>query len=155
MSWTTPKTWVANEILTAAELNEQLRDNLTHLEQKPGAFWTGSLTDTVTGTTSYVTLDSTNLAHTITLDGSSNLRVLVGWRGRSGISAGAGSLAFRVGGTDYEVERDDSTGQYAAAITTILGGLSAGSLTVSLRGKVENASHTLTVVSSAFFVVQL
>lgn len=33
MTWTTPKTWVANDVLTAAELNEQLRDNL--LEQMP------------------------------------------------------------------------------------------------------------------------
>jgi hypothetical protein len=28
MAWTTPKTWVANQVLTAAELNEQLRDNM-------------------------------------------------------------------------------------------------------------------------------
>lgn len=28
MAWTTPKTWVANQVLTAEELNEQLRDNM-------------------------------------------------------------------------------------------------------------------------------
>lgn len=28
MAWTTPKTWVANQVLTADELNEQLRDNM-------------------------------------------------------------------------------------------------------------------------------
>lgn len=33
MAWTTPKTWSANAVLTAAELNEQLRDNL--MEQMP------------------------------------------------------------------------------------------------------------------------
>lgn len=28
MSWTAPKTWVANTVLSAAEMNEQVRDNL-------------------------------------------------------------------------------------------------------------------------------
>ena len=31
MAWTTPSTWVAGAILTAAQLNTQLRDNLTEL----------------------------------------------------------------------------------------------------------------------------
>lgn len=31
MAWTTPRTWVANEILTAALLNTHLRDNLNFL----------------------------------------------------------------------------------------------------------------------------
>jgi hypothetical protein len=31
MAWTTPRTWVAGEIPTAAQLNTHLRDNLTHL----------------------------------------------------------------------------------------------------------------------------
>lgn len=30
MTWTAPKTWVANTTLTAAELNSQIRDNLLH-----------------------------------------------------------------------------------------------------------------------------
>lgn len=30
-TWTTPKTWTAGAALTAAELNEQLRDNTTYL----------------------------------------------------------------------------------------------------------------------------
>lgn len=29
MTWTTPKTWAANDVLTAADLNTHLRDNLT------------------------------------------------------------------------------------------------------------------------------
>jgi hypothetical protein len=32
MTWTDPKTWAAGATLTAAELNEQLRDNLTALK---------------------------------------------------------------------------------------------------------------------------
>lgn len=32
MAWTDPKTWTAGSTLTAAELNEQVRDNLTFLK---------------------------------------------------------------------------------------------------------------------------
>jgi len=35
MAWTTPKTWVANAILTAAQLNTHLRDNLAYLKASP------------------------------------------------------------------------------------------------------------------------
>lgn len=31
MAWTTPKTWATDEVLTAADLNAQLRDNLNYL----------------------------------------------------------------------------------------------------------------------------
>ena len=32
MAWTTPRTWVSNETLTAALLNTHLRDNLEELD---------------------------------------------------------------------------------------------------------------------------
>lgn len=35
MAWTTPKTWTVNEVLTAADMNAQLRDNLTFLRDRP------------------------------------------------------------------------------------------------------------------------
>lgn len=34
MSWTTPKTWQPNAVLTAAEMNEQVRDNLRDLDRR-------------------------------------------------------------------------------------------------------------------------
>lgn len=35
MGWTAPKTWVANELVTAALLNTHLRDNLAYLKDAP------------------------------------------------------------------------------------------------------------------------
>lgn len=32
MAWTTPKTWTIGELVTASDLNEQVRDNLNHLK---------------------------------------------------------------------------------------------------------------------------
>ena len=32
MAWTTPRTWALGALVSAAELNEQIRDNHTHLK---------------------------------------------------------------------------------------------------------------------------
>lgn len=32
MTWTTPKTWVVDELVTASLMNEQIRDNLLYLQ---------------------------------------------------------------------------------------------------------------------------
>ena len=34
MAWTTPKTWAGTDTITAALLNEQLRDNMNYLKQR-------------------------------------------------------------------------------------------------------------------------
>ena len=34
MSWTTPRTWTTGELVTAAQLNEQMRDNETYLKDQ-------------------------------------------------------------------------------------------------------------------------
>jgi len=58
MAWTSPKTWATGEIVTAAKLNEQLRDNLLYLGDPPlnidaGLLYTDTVNDRVgIGTTS-------------------------------------------------------------------------------------------------------
>ncbi len=47
MAWTAPSTWVAAAVLTAAQLNEQIRDNLLYLKGRTQV-GTGSVT-TVAG----------------------------------------------------------------------------------------------------------
>ena len=37
MAWTAPRTWSTGEIVTAAQLNEQIRDNMNMLIQKDGS----------------------------------------------------------------------------------------------------------------------
>jgi hypothetical protein len=32
MAWVTPRTWTVGQLVSAAELNEQIRDNLNHLK---------------------------------------------------------------------------------------------------------------------------
>jgi len=38
MAWTSPRTWVAAAVLTAAQLNEQVRDNLNYLKGETDAY---------------------------------------------------------------------------------------------------------------------
>ena len=55
MAWTTPKTWVANDVLTAADMNTHVRDNLDALQT-----WT-SWTPTWTATGGTPTLGNGTL----------------------------------------------------------------------------------------------
>jgi len=38
MGWTSPRTWVAGSVLTAGQLNEQVRDNLNYLKGETDAY---------------------------------------------------------------------------------------------------------------------
>jgi len=52
MAWTTPRTWVSGEVVTAALLNAQLRDNLNAIADPWAAYtpvWTASTTNPVLG----------------------------------------------------------------------------------------------------------
>ena len=52
MAWTTPRTWVAGEVVTAAIMNTHLRDNFNSF----GAAWSTSWTPTWTASTTNPTL---------------------------------------------------------------------------------------------------
>lgn len=52
-SWTTPKTFVAGDALTAAELNEQLRDNTLHLYERVVGYAPTQANDQTKAATSY------------------------------------------------------------------------------------------------------
>ncbi len=74
MAWTTPRTWVVGELVTASLMNAHVRDNLNYLlagRANDVAHDTGSSTTT---STSYTDVDATNLTVTVTPKSS---RVLV------------------------------------------------------------------------------
>ncbi len=49
MPWTTPKTWATNDLVTAADLNLHLRDNLAVLKSPPGQIIELTTNFTLTG----------------------------------------------------------------------------------------------------------
>lgn len=66
MTWTTPKTWSANEIVGAADMNTHVRDNMNALKDPPfyhsaiTAAWTGTAAGTWTGVSSLSAVVGTN-----------------------------------------------------------------------------------------------
>ncbi len=60
--WTNPKTWVVDELVTAATMNEQVRDNLLWLKSPPNREHTAlGDDDWITSSTSWVDVDGTYL----------------------------------------------------------------------------------------------
>ncbi len=92
MGWTTPRTWVTDEVPTAAILNTHIRDNLNALaalgfsgSTQPGSISTSSATAIMVGLTEYMTPVATGRAVAVFVcTGSStaaNTWFIQGWYG--------------------------------------------------------------------------
>ena len=143
MPWTTPKTWATGELVTAADLNTHLRDNLNFLLSPNFQEAVGSGTDFSTTSTTYA--DITGMSVTITTAGGN---LLVSAFGRFTGSAGANAfLAINLDGTDYEVNTAatvSGSGLYVCALRRFV--VSAGAHTVKLRLRTESGSYAASFV---------
>ncbi len=78
-AWTTPATWAASQLVTATDLNVQMRDNLGYLFARPQAVVKRDNNANYTTTSgTFVDIDSTNLKITLTISGSTVLLAFVG-----------------------------------------------------------------------------
>ena len=69
MAWTTPRTWAVNEQLTAALMNQQVRDNLSYLKSHASGYATKGDAWSVTGGTYQAITDlSVQITTTVTCD---------------------------------------------------------------------------------------
>lgn len=83
--WTNPKTWVADELVTASAMNEQIRDNLLWLKAPPSRQYTAlGDGDWVSSSTNWVDVDSTYLAFYMSSTGGD---LLVHFHGTLALSA--------------------------------------------------------------------
>lgn len=150
MGWTTPRTWVTSEVVSATLMNAHVRDNLAYLLAPPAdlAQPTGAAY-TVTST-SYVDLDATELYLAVT---PASGRVLLGLNmaavGNASLSMG---LRAQVdGGASYVYFCDQiaiSTGVVMVSTPPILlTGLTVAQHTFKLQVKVTG--NTLTVYRAA------
>lgn len=71
--WTTPRTWVTGELVTAALLNTHLRDNMDYLKAEADRYWNQTALVAAasysTTSTTFVDVDGVNLAGTIVTRG--------------------------------------------------------------------------------------
>ncbi len=148
MTWTTPKTWAVDELVTASMLNTHLRDNLTALKTPPSAHYeVDESSDYTTTSTSFEDVDGTNLSLTITTNGGD---VMAGFVGSVAHSLSANPIYFNVAVDGDDQAGDDGllyvmpgTSGTLASFVTLLAGLSAGEHTIALRWRVNNGTGTL------------
>jgi hypothetical protein len=96
-TWTANRTWVAGEVVTAAIMNQYIRDNLDYLKARP-LLDVSDLDGTVSNTTSTSFVDITGASGDIT---SSTGRILcIATLTVSGNGANNSVYTFSVGGTD-------------------------------------------------------
>lgn len=155
-NWTDPRTWVDLDLVTAADLNEQVRDNLLHLKARPVAR-ASDYDGTVSSTSSTSFVDVTGASVSITTSGSSRLLILAsGTWANSGLSESQLTVDLdgtNLGDATYGMNRlNPSRGDSFGAF----------SITHLTSAAVSNAAHTVkllyktnsgTVVISLFSLV--
>ncbi len=153
-NWTQPATWTVNQLVTADDLNEQLRDNLEFLKDPPsGAYMADESANYSTTSSTFVDVDATNFALSLTTAGGD---VLVGFYGTMA-NAGVGGRTFfdvdvstsgRIGGDDGLItvqNPDASSGDRVCVVSFVylLTGLAAGTHEFSLQWKALVNTATL------------
>jgi len=147
MAWTTPRTWVTGELITATLMNAHIRDNLSALKDPPTdeAVRTG-VADYTTTSTSFVDVDATNLALTITTAGGD---VMVGMTGTL-TNTDATYMTFfdvdvdgtREGGVNG-ITHGHGTSPKPVGFVWMVRGLSAGTHTFKLQWRVNGGTGYL------------
>jgi hypothetical protein len=106
MAWTTPKTWVAGELVDATDLNQHIRDNMTYLYNATAVFTNSySLASdlTITGSTDsgWLYPDATNLRIDWTSSGKYSLIIVEAIVSPSSTSASTTNYAYAM--FDFEM----------------------------------------------------
>ncbi len=150
MAWTTPKTWTTGELVTAAQLNTHIRDNLNALFNPVTGVATIT-TDITTTNTSFE--DATGLSVTLTTAGDTVLAVFTG---TIGISGAANTIfidfhdgSTRIGGTEGLIKKlfDGTASETNGSFSHVITGLTPGSNTIKVQWRVDAGTGTITATN--------
>lgn len=147
MAWTTPRTWVVGELVTAALLNTHLRDNLDAL---PRASDTAAVdTSQTTTSTSYTDLATAGPAVTLTTGTKAWVTLSAGIFQNSDIFESL--MSFAVSGATTRAAADDDAlsaipsangDGVQASFTMLVTGLTAGSNVFTAKYRVLGGTGT-------------
>lgn len=143
MGWTTPATWVAGQLVSAAGMNVQVRDNLNYL-LAPNAFFVQSAAGALSTTsTTYASL-GTAWARSITMNGGylrAGAQMVI-----SGVASTSGVvfLGVDIDGTTYTAQaiRASGNNMIGVSISKFFTGIAAGAHTVTLKWRVSGGDIT-------------
>ncbi len=165
-TWTLPRTWATGEIVTAAQLNTHLRDNLEFLKQWDETalnhFTCSSGSTYTTTTTSFTDIDAAGLAGTLTTRGGPLLIGIAGsWRS-SGTSIDmcldVQINGARIGHATYGsvLLQSIAANIYQPAAWSQVRLLAAGEYTLRLQWRTSSGTLTLGPYSATqFYAVEL
>ena len=155
MTWTTPKTWAVDELLTAADMNEQVRDNLDYLLEpnNDSVEYDNSGDYSITNVTTFQDVDGTNFKVTVTTHGGPIL-VTCNFSATNGANAVHFDLALdgvRVSaGTLGLFTLDIQAGDMGAvAIAYLIIGQSAGTYDITLQWRTASTNSATIRANSA------
>lgn len=168
MAWTAPKTWVANAILTAAELNVHLRDNLSETAPAkvsvPGQIIVSTAANAITArtpatdadtaintytSTSYGATSTAGPAVTVTTGASAYVSMVA--RIAHNTAGEQGFVDFQISGATSRLPSDQTSLRFQAAsagqgarmgISRLVTGLTPGNNTFTLRYRTTAATAT-------------
>lgn len=146
MSWTTPKTWSVDELVTASMLNAELRDNLNALKAPPTAQRVlDQAANYTTTSTSFVDVDSVVLSLTVTSRGGD---LMVHYHGSVLNTSNLLTMlditldGVRVG-TEAGLIVVKGSHEALASFTRLLTGVAAGVHTIRLQWRVDVGTGVL------------
>jgi hypothetical protein len=147
MTWTPPITWTVGQIVTATDLNEQLRDNLAFLKAPPTAsYFANEDSDYQTTATSFVDVDGSRLALQLVTAGGD---LLVGFFGSLRRVSGTTPVAYldveldgaRIGGDDgLALAETNGAAHFVVSFVALARGVAAGLHTFRLQWKVSSGA---------------
>jgi len=145
-AWITPKTWNTGDLLTATDLNEQIKTNMNDLKAPPGGYYRmDDSADWTTTSTSFVDVDATDLSTTFDCSGAGDLYVFF-----IGTVSGGTRIYFdvaldgtRQGLDDGIFGMETSANGRPASFFYKIPTPSAGSHTVKLQWKIASGTGTL------------
>lgn len=152
MAWTTPVTWTTNQLVTAADLNAQVRDNLNYLfngRPKFSILRDNNANYTTTSLT-FVDVDGTNLKGTLALSGGAVLLgfncAMVGLNIRGYFDFAVDGTRVGTAGTNGLMRQTEGNGggDGGVSLVALVTGLSAGSHTFTIQWR-AHISGTLTM----------
>lgn len=158
MAFTTARTWVAGELVTAALMNTYIRDNQTALKAPPQDIYsTGAYGTTSTTSTSFVNTDATNLSLDITTTGGRILIIFNGLVSHGGVADNAqfdfAINGSRIGDTTHGLgARGISTSsvQFQCNYVILTGAQGAGAYNVKVMWR-SVAGNSITLQSNVLF----
>lgn len=160
MAWTTPKTWTA-ALVTVAEFNTHIRDNLNALKAPPANRYNStSYTPVAVSSASWVEPDTGNLTLSLTTTGG---RLMIEWQclvyqtgGSEGIyfnisvdGAYIGDINYGIGG----IFCSTTSFFYNFSVVRFTAALSAGSHTIKIFA--HTSGSTVNMTNPSLFVQEI